>query len=244
MLDENKKWGRLWGIGVGPGDAEWLTLKALRIIQAVPVVALPQNVRGGPGIAYGIIREYLQPAQKVLPLALPFVLDEEILQKAWHVAVEQLIPWLEQGQDVAFLAEGDISFYSTFTYIARTLQAQAPWVAIESIPGICSPLAAAGVLHTPLAIGHEKTVILPALFTLDELGHALDWAEVVVLLKLTSVFAQVWQLLKSKNLLEHASLVEWVGSPQQKIFPNLLDLADYKPPYFSILIVRRYPYVF
>ena len=236
----NKQWGVLWGIGVGAGNEEWLTLKGLRILQSVSVVAMPKNTKGEPGIAYQIVKKYLQPTQKLLPLFLPFISDESILYQAWNSAVEKLIPILREGQDIVFISEGDISFYSTFTYIAQTLHAQVPEIKIEPIPGVCSPLAAAASLKTPLAISDEKVVILPALYSLEELEKALDWSDVVVLMKVASVFTEVWQFLAKKQLLENSSLVEWVGGEKEKIVPNLVDLAEYKPPYFSLLIVRRY----
>jgi precorrin-2/cobalt-factor-2 C20-methyltransferase len=237
-------WGTFWGIGVGPGDADWLTLKGLRVLQSVPVVAMPQGRDGQPGMAYGIVKDFLSADQILLPLSLPFVLDAHTLEQAWQAAAAQLVAVLQTGQDVAFIAEGDISFYSTFTYMAKYVHQLAPEVTIQPIPGICSPLAAAAALHLPLAIADEKIVILPALYQVDALIQALDWAEVVVLMKVASVFSTVWPILADRQLLDQASLVEWVGGAQQTLFPTLRDLADYRPPYFSILIVRQTPYGF
>lgn len=236
---KQNSWGILWGIGTGHGKAEWLTIEGLKILQSVPVVAMPQNIQGEAGMAYQIVKDYIQPQQTILPLALPFVTDREILDRAWDNAAKELISILAKGQDIAFIAEGDISFYSTFTYIARSVNNLAPSVQIEAIPGICSPLAAAAALKIPLSIGNEKIAILPALYSIAELEKALDWAEVVISSKLSSVFSEVWQLLAQKHLLEQASLVEWIGGPKEKIFPNLLGLENYQPPYFSILLVRH-----
>ena len=85
---------------------------------------------------------------------------------------------------------------------------------------------------------------MPALYDVSELTRTLEWADVVVLMKVSSVFGQVWHTLKEKGLLEQASLVERVGSPEEKQYPSLVNLADYTPPYFSILIVRRHDYRF
>jgi precorrin-2/cobalt-factor-2 C20-methyltransferase len=137
---------------------------------------------------------------------------------AWDNTAKELISILAKGQDIAFIAEGDISFYSTFTYIARSVNNLAPSVQIEAISGICSPLAAAAALKIPLSIGNEKIAILPALYSIAELEKALDWAEVVILSKLSSVFREVWQLLAQKHLLEQASLVEWIGGQRRKFF--------------------------
>ncbi|MEM1256279.1 MAG: precorrin-2 C(20)-methyltransferase [Cyanobacteria bacterium P01_H01_bin.21] len=241
---KSSSWGRLWGVSVGPGDSEWLTLKGLRILQTARVVACPQNKHGEPGMAYTIVKPYLQPEQTILPLNLPFVRDPIQLQQAWTMAGEKLVPLLAQSQDVAFITEGDASLYSTFSYVAQSVHRLAPTVAITTVPGVCSPLAAMAALNMPLSLGLEKIAILPALYDVSELTHTLEWAEVVVLMKVASVFGQVWHTLNGLGLLEQASLVERVGSPEEKRYPSLLNLADYKPPYFSILIVRRHDYRF
>ncbi|MEM9482080.1 MAG: precorrin-2 C(20)-methyltransferase [Cyanobacteria bacterium P01_F01_bin.116] len=236
--------GRLWGVSVGPGDSELLTLKGLRILQTVDVVACPQNRQGETGMAYTIVKSHLRPEQTILPLDLPFVRDPVQLQQAWRLAGERLVPLLTQGQDVAFITEGDASLYSTFSYVAQSVHRLDPAIKITTVPGVCSPLAAMAALNRPLSLGAEKIAILPALYDVSELTHALKWADVVVLMKVSSVFSQVWQTLKSMGLLEHASLVERVGSPQEKQYPSLVNMADYTPPYFSILIVRRHDYRF
>ena len=237
-------WGQLWGVSVGPGDSEWLTLKGLRILQTVDVVACPQNRQGEPGMAYNIVKCHLRSEQTVLPLDLPFVRDPVQLQQAWATAGETLVPLLKKGQHVAFITEGDASLYSTFSYVAQSVHRLAPAVAITPVPGVCSPLAAMAALNMPLSLGAEKIAILPALYDPSELIHALEWADVVVLMKVASVFDQVWQTLQDLGLLEQASLVEQVGSSEEKQYPSLVDLADHKPPYFSILIVRRHDYRF
>lgn len=233
-------WGRLWGVGVGPGNPEWLTIQGLRVLRSAAVVALPQNKQGQPGMAYEIVREFLSPTQKVLPLALPFVRDTTVLQAAWDAAAREVFPYLQQGEDVSFLCEGDSSLYSTFTYIARAIRTLAPEVAIETVPGICSPLAAAAALGEPLAIAGEKVAILPALYGPEDLVGALEWADVVVLMKVASVYRTVWQCLAARDLLHRARLVAWVGCERQTLLPSLVDAADYQPHYFSLLIVHNH----
>lgn len=244
LLVNSNSQGKLWGISVGPGDDEWLTLKGLRILQSVEVVACPQNRQGKPGMAYNIVKSHLRSPQKILPLDLPFVRDPVQLQQAWDAAGEELLPLLTQGQDVAFITEGDASLYSTFSYVAQSVHRLDSSIEITTVPGVCSPLAAMATLNMPLSLGAEKIAILPALYDISELTATLEWAEVIVLMKVSSVFGQVWQLLKEKGLLEKASLVERVGSPEEKRYPHLVNLADYQPPYFSILIVRRHDYRF
>lgn len=234
-----KSLGTLYGIGVGPGDPDWITIKGLQVLQSTLVVAVPQNRQGEPGMAYAIAQQYLRPHQTLITLNLPFSTDPQVLDAGWKDAMNTLMPYLRSGQDVAFLAEGDISFYSTFTHVMRAVQQREPTLQIETIPGVCSPLAAASALNIPLSLWHEKVAILPAMYDVAELEHALAWAEVVVLMKVGSVFDRVWTCLEQRGLLGNACLVEWVGWPQQKTWTGWRDLKDYQPPYFSLAIIKK-----
>ncbi|HEY9734753.1 MAG TPA: SAM-dependent methyltransferase, partial [Trichocoleus sp.] len=141
--------GQLTGIGVGPGDPELLTVKALRLLQAAPVVAFPAGRNGQLGMAQQIIAPWLQPHQVQLPLTFSFDRDPAVLEAAWQGAAVRVWPYLNQGQDVVFASEGDISFYSTFTYLAQTLQQEHPELQVRAVPGVCSPLAAAAAVGHP-----------------------------------------------------------------------------------------------
>jgi precorrin-2/cobalt-factor-2 C20-methyltransferase len=233
--------GTLYGIGVGPGDPELLTLKGLRLLQQVPIVAFPEGINGKPGIAQRTIAEWLQPHQKQLALHFPYVYDETVLQQAWQAAAATVWQHLAQGDDVAFVSEGDVSFYSTFTYLAQTLQQHHPEAIVQTIPGICSPMAAAAVLGIPLTVQAQRLTILPALYTVAELETALNTSEVLVLMKVSSVYKQVWQVLQRYDLLQSSYVVERATLPDQKIYADLSDRPHLKLPYFSILIVQVRP---
>jgi precorrin-2/cobalt-factor-2 C20-methyltransferase len=230
--------GTLYGISVGTGDPELITVKGLRILQQADVVAFPAGKSGQPGMAAAIVTPFLQPTQTRLPLHFPYVQDEAVLTEAWEIAAQQVWQYLKQGQTVAFACEGDVSFYSTFNYLAQTLQAQQPAAKIEMIPGVCSPLAAAAALGIPLTIRSQKLAILPALYQVSELETALQWAEVVVLMKVSSVYAQVWQVLERHQLLAHSYIVERASSEDQTVYADLTHRSRLNLPYFSILIVK------
>ncbi len=230
--------GILYGISVGTGDPELITLKGLRWLQQCPIVAFPAGLGDRPGIAQQIITTWLKPQQTTLTLNFPYVQDESILVSAWQQAAQQVWDYLKQGQDIAFACEGDVSFYSTFTYLAQTLQNLHPEVIIKTVPGVCSPMAIASTLQIPLTIRSQRLAILPALYTIDELETALDWAEVVVLLKVSSVYQQVWQILHQRKLLERSWIVEKATFPEQKIYRNLARYPRLQLSYFSLLLVK------
>lgn len=232
------KAGKLYGISVGPSDPELITVKGLKLLQAASVVAFPLGVGGKLGMAEQIVAGWLSNSQIQLALAFPYVQDEAVLTAAWQKAAEQVWQYLVDGQDVAFVCEGDVSFYSTFTYLAQTLQQLHPEALVETVPGVCSPMAAASVLGLPLTVRSQRLVVLPALYRVQELENVLNWADVVVLLKVSSVYEQVWQVLQQHDLLDRSYVVERATSPDMVIHRNLRDRPQLKLPYFSLLIVQ------
>lgn len=232
------KIGTLYGISVGTGDPELITVKGLKILQTAKVVAFPAGISGKLGIAQQIVAPWISLHQQQIALNFPYVQERAILESAWQNAAEQVWQYLKQGVDVAFVCEGDVSFYSTFSYLAQTLQNIHPESLVQSIPGVCSPMAASSTLGLPLTVGAERLVVLPAIYQLKELEAVLDWAEVVVLMKVASVYEQVWQILNQRNLLERSRVVERATLPEMIIYDGLRDRPNLKLPYFSILIVQ------
>ncbi|PPS42317.1 precorrin-2 C(20)-methyltransferase [Chroococcidiopsis sp. TS-821] len=230
--------GTLYGISVGPGDPELITIKGWRCLQQAPVVAFPAGVQGKQGLAQQIISQWLSPQQVQLALTFPYVQDMTVLTAAWKTAAEQVWQYLSQGDDVAFACEGDVSFYSTFTYLSQTLQTLQPTAIIKVIPGVCSPMAATAALGLPLTLRQERLAVLPALYTVEELETVLDWADVVVLMKVSSVYEQVWAVLQQRHLLENSWIVEYATLPQQKIYTDLRSHPTLQLAYFSLLIVQ------
>ncbi|KJH71180.1 precorrin-2 C(20)-methyltransferase [Aliterella atlantica] len=231
--------GTLYGISVGPGDPELITVKGLKALQTARIVAFPTGLQGKPGIAQQIVSPWLSSEQLQLALEFPYVRDMAVLEAAWQLAAQQVWHYLAQGEDVAFVCEGDVSFYSTFSYLAQTLQQMHPKSVVKAIPGVCSPMAAASVLGLPLTIRSEKLVVLPAIYQMGELEAVLDWADVVVLMKVSSVYEQVWQVLCDRNLLENSYVIERATLPDMKVYNDLRDRPQLQLPYFSLLIVQR-----
>ncbi|BBA79770.1 precorrin-2 methyltransferase [cyanobacterium endosymbiont of Rhopalodia gibberula] len=235
------KTGILYGISVGTGDPDLITVKGVRLLQQASVVAFPMGVGNQSGIAQTIISPWLISEQETCPLSFPYVQNEEELRLAWKQSAEQVWSYLQQGKDVAFACEGDISFYSTFTYLAQTLTYYYPSVKIKTVPGVCSPMAVASVLNLPLTVRNQRLAVLPVLYTLEDLEQTLGWADVVVLLKVSSVYPQVWEILRRLNLLEHAWVVERATQPGQVIYDELEKQSNLRLSYFSLLIVHVKP---
>lgn len=231
--------GILYGVSVGTGDPELITVKGLRILQSSDIVAFPAGVNNRLGVAQNIIQDWLQPHQQILPLEFPYVQDELKLKLAWSKAAQHVGQKLTLGNNIAFACLGDINFYGTFTYLAQTLRRSHPEVTIETIPGVCSPMAIASILGIPLTVNQQKMAVLPALYSVQELETALNWAEVVVLLKVSSVYPQVWQILEQRNLLASSAIVEKATFPEQKIYRDLRNYPQLDLSYFSVLLINR-----
>lgn len=231
------KFGCLYGVGVGPGDPELISVKGLRCLQQVPIVAFPAGIKGRSGVAESIIESWLSPNQHRLSLSFPYVQDQSVLEQAWHLAANKVGQHLRQGQDVTFACEGDVSFFSTFTYLSQAVQTLYPQARVETIPGICSPMAAAASIGLPLTMQRDRLAILPALYGPDDLRDVMSWADVVVLMKVGSVYRQVWSVLDQFQLLPHSYVVVQASAAQQQIYQDLQNHPQLELPYFSLLII-------
>ncbi|MGI0479232.1 precorrin-2 C(20)-methyltransferase [Geminocystis sp. CENA526] len=231
------KIGTLYGVSVGTGDPELITIKALKIIQQTKIIAFPAGINGGLGVAQRIIQSYLQPHHHTLPLSFPYTFSEEILTQAWHKVSLQVWEYLKNGEDVAFACEGDISFFSTFTYLALTIEKLYPDVKIERVGGVSSPMAVASALGLPLTMQGENLIVLPTVYSLKQFEEALDWGDVIVLMKVASVYDQVWQILAQRNLLDRAYIVEKATTDEEKVYHGLRHYPKLKLSYFSIVII-------
>src|SRR3569832_911022 len=138
------KIGTLYGVGVGPGDPELITVKAFRLLKECPVIAYPRKRMGAKSYALEIVELYVNTADKdMLGLVFPMTKDQAALDREWNKTAELIWQHLQAGQDIAFVTEGDPNLYSTFIHMARLIQKLHPEVPIRSVPGISSVLGAA-----------------------------------------------------------------------------------------------------
>jgi precorrin-2/cobalt-factor-2 C20-methyltransferase len=228
--------GRLYGLGVGPGDPELLTLKAHRILTTVPVVAYPCQ-ENGKSVARGIVAHFLNPQQIEVPFVLPFSVDHSA-QPDYDRAAKKIVDYLQQGQDVAVLCEGEPMLYGTFMYITERLEGQ---VRIEVVPGISSTLSSAAVLGVPLTYRNDVLSIIPATLEASILRDRITNADAVVILKIGRHFRKVKQVLEELGLLSRALYVEYATLPNQKISP--IDQVDpMQVPYWALIVIPSRTY--
>lgn len=230
--------GKLWGIGVGPGDPDLITVKAVKVLGQVSVVCVPRARAGQPSLALSIAREYLSPEAKVVELTMPMTEVRERLESAWREAAETILDYLQVGHQVAFLTIGDPTLYSTFSYVNKVLQQEEAWFNTEIIPGISSVSAAAARLGRSLAEGDEPLVIIPTPQGLELNNELVDQSN-LVLMKVSRDFDRLVNELSQNKRLEKAALVSRVGQPQEYVTEDLEALQGQKIDYLSLIISRK-----
>ncbi len=231
------KTGKLFGIGVGPGDPELMTLKAARLVAQVPVVAVPVSKVGSDSYALTIVAAHLQPEQTVLRLHFPMVQDLAVRQAKRQAAAAQIVAELEAGRDVAFLTEGDPFLHSTFVYVLEHLPEAVP---VEVVPGVSSIMAAAAESKRPLVMANQRLAVLSATFeNIANLRSVLADFDTVVLMKVYKVLDEVLDLLDEVGLTDGATLVERASHTEARVIQDVRTLRQHKPHYLSLMIVHK-----
>ena len=226
--------GKFYGLGVGPGDPKLLTLRAVEVLNCVPVVAVPKSRGDRDSVALEIAKHHLSPAATILELTLPMTPDQVILEMAWQAGAELIFEKLQEGQDVAFLTIGDPSLYSTYQYVLAKLQGIAPDLEVETVPGITSFAASAAVLNSPLAAGDEALLILPSVD--DKLGHYLREFPNLVLMKVSRDFERILAEIQEAD--KEGVFVSRCGSETQQVVKDLNSLVNQKVDYLSLILVK------
>jgi precorrin-2/cobalt-factor-2 C20-methyltransferase len=226
--------GRLFGIGVGPGDPELLTIKAVRCLREASVVAYV-SANGQPSIARAIVAGHLPGGQRELNLALPMQRLPELAQAAYDEGASRIGAELEQGRDVALLCEGDPLFYGSFSQLLARL---VDCYAIEVVPGVLSFSAAAAATRQPLVARSESFVVVPATLPLERLRAKLSQADSAAILKLGRNLGKVRQVLGELGQLERAIYVERASAEQERVM-RLGDLDAAEAPYFALVLLPR-----
>lgn len=230
----NKKTGKLYGLGVGPGDPELLTMKAARLIRECDAVAIPVSGKE-TSIAYEIARGAVPEIEtkELLEIPMPMIRDESKLKESHDKAAEAVIAELEKGKNIAFLTLGDPSIYSTYIYIHNRVGAQG--YETEIVPGIPSFCAVAARLNEGLTEASEALHIIPASY--EGIEEAVTLKGTRVLMKSGKSIGRIKTLLAEMANPPSVKMVERCGMQGERVFSRLEDL-DEEAGYFSILVLK------
>lgn len=232
--------GKLYGIGIGPGDPELITLKAAKIIAGSTLIFVPRSSEKSESLAFAIAGHLTDKNAKVKELTFPMTKDKQVLESYWRKAADDILKEIENGNDVAFLTLGDPGLYSTFAYAAKRVRLSNAKVEVEVIPGVSSPFACAAAANIALAEGEEKVAIIPTPKKVSDLSAVIDNFDTIVLLKVGAKLGELVKFLEEKGLLDKTVLVKSVGLPDEAIFKDLLNTkADDRIGYFSTVIVKK-----
>ena len=232
-------YGCLYGVGVGPGDPELVTLKAQRVLQRVPLVCVPQSDSSVDSFALSIAREFIDTErQEILRFAFPTD-DAEGAAEVWERAAATLAGRLQGGQDAAFITEGDPMLFSTFSYVLESIKANYPEIAVEIIPGVSSVMAAAARASVPLVTHGQRLAILPAVYGIDDLREAIANYDTIVLMKVNRVLLDALANLESLGLAGKGIYVRRATTAREQVVQDLRQLTAEDLDYFSLLIIKR-----
>jgi precorrin-2/cobalt-factor-2 C20-methyltransferase len=223
--------GRLYGLGVGPGDPELLTLKALRLLRAVPVVAYPAPEHGN-SFARSIVATWIERHQREIAIRFPMRPGPPPVE-IYDGAAAELAAELEDGRDVALLCQGDPLFYGSFINVFTRLAGR---YQIEIVPGVSSLTACAAAAATPLVSRDDTLAVIPATLDEDQIAARLAASESVAIVKLGRHIAKVRRVLDRLGLLDGAVCIEHATLPTQRVAPFACINPD-RAPYFSTVLI-------
>ena len=226
--------GSLFGIGVGPGDPELLTLKAARRIAESAVVVYPVDADGN-GFARTIAAGHFRPGQREIAMPMPCCGSREPAQAVYDQTALDIAAHLDAGHDVAVLCEGDPFFYGSFMYLFGRLADRYP---VEVVPGVSALTAAAAVAGAPLCSRNDVLTVLPAPLPDAALAEPLAHCNGAALLKVGRHFARIRDLIDRLGLTDRARYVEHATLSDQRVLP-LAAVDPAKVPYFSMILVHR-----
>jgi precorrin-2 C20-methyltransferase len=226
--------GKLYGLGLGPGDPELITLKAHRILTSVPVIAYPAPDTG-PSFARQIAAPYLGPHQLEVPMVMPMRVERFPAQEVYDAAAETIGRHLDAGSDVAVLCEGDPFFFGSFMYLFERLADRYP---TEIVPGVSSMMAAASALGRPLAARNDVLSVVPGPLEDDVMEARIAAADAIAIIKVGRHFARIRALIERLGLTAQSAYAERVSLENQRLMP-LAEVPEDAAPYFSMILIYK-----
>ena len=225
--------GHLYGVGLGPGDPELITLKAARLIGSAQVVAYPA-LAGAESFARSIASGLIPEGAHEIVIDVPMVVERGPAQAAYDLGAARIAEALDEGLDVVVLCEGDPFFYGSFMYLFARLSERFD---VEVVPGVTSVTAAAARAGRPLVARNERLTVLPGPLPEEELRARIDGAESVAIMKVGRHLPKLKSVIANLGLASGAVYVERVGLPDERVCP--LSEAPDEAPYFSMILLVK-----
>ncbi|MGD7652248.1 MAG: precorrin-2 C(20)-methyltransferase [Verrucomicrobiales bacterium] len=235
--------GTFYGMGVGPGDPELLTVKAAGVLGRCPHVVVPKAKAEGDSVALEIAKRYVHDGAEVHELVFPMTMDKAELARKWRLAAETVAGLLRTGQDVCFLTLGDALVYSTYIYLLRELKALLPELEVVTVPGITSFSAVAALTDFPLGEGKEPITVVPTADDLGAVRRAIETGGTVVLMKIGKRLGDILDILEETGVIGRSVFVQRAGHPTQLIERDLRKLraAQAEAGYLSVILIHTNP---
>ncbi len=231
--------GKFYGIGVGPGNPELITIKAFRILQETDVICVPKSYADRDSLALLVVKGFLKADIETLELSFPMSKDRKVLEESWAAAGESVAALVREGKMVSFVTIGDPLFYSTYGYLLAHLKNNHPELPVETVPGITAMAACSSLLQQPLVEGDETLAVVPAAYGIETLRDILEKFDNVVMMKVNRRLPEVVKLLKDMGLGNNAVLYNRCGYPDGFYVTDLDELDGVTMDYMSLLIVRK-----
>lgn len=231
--------GILYGIGVGPGDPDFITLKAVKILSKVDMVFAASAAKNAYSLAAEIAKPHLKDGVPIQMISFPMTRNKQAMEAAWQDNARTVIKVLEQGKNVAFITLGDCMTYSTYGYVLKHIQKLAPHIEICTIPGITSYQAAAARINTPLVEGQESMVLVSGVTGGDKFREISDRADNVVFLKAYKNADDIAKALDEAGMADKSVGIVRCGLEGEQIISNLNEFQKKKPDYWTLIISKK-----
>ena len=233
-----KTTGKLFGVGVGPGDPELLTIKAVRVIKEADIIFTAASTKNRYSLAVEIATPYISPTTRIEKLSFPMTKDEKEVETAWIHNAKQIAEQLKKGKNAVFLTLGDPTTYSTFGYILKKMECIMPQADIETIPGITSFHAASARLNKILVEGEESLLITSGAFGGEQIRKN-SGVENVAIVKAYKNIKDINSALKETGFDNKAVAVSKCGRENEQIIKNIHELETKKPDYWTLILASK-----
>lgn len=229
--------GIFYGIGVGPGDPELLTVKAINTLKKINAVIAPKTEKKSGSLALSIVEKYLTSEVEIIFQTFPMVKDFAESKIIFENNKQEILNLIRAGKNVAFLTLGDPMFYSTYIYVFQLLKECD--VEIETIPGVPAFLAISSYIGRPLTFGNDILTVIPATADKEKISAALKISDTTVLMKVYKNFPEIVEMLDAEKMLDNAVLVSRCGLENEKILDDLKNHKDEKMNYLSTILTDK-----